>query len=226
MENIRNRKNIQLVSEEFQTKKLTAKPALKSFQIINEQLCSVYSSNPKIKWDKRPLVGAAILDLSKLALYHFHYNEMKPRYGERICVTYKDTDSLLYRIETDDLYEDMQRFKLLLDLSDYPPLQPLYDPVNKKFLLTMTDELNGEIMQECVVLRSKIYSIQFQSGTKQSAKRVQKCVKKTLHHDKYLECLESGKSTRAAMTSIHSDYHQINVSTTNKIALSCFHDKR
>ena len=45
-------------------------------------------------------------------------------------------------------------------------------------------------------------------------------------HDKYLECLESGKSTRAAMTRIHSDNHQIKVSTTNKIALSCFDDKR
>ena len=71
-----------------------------------------------------------------------------------------------------------------------------------------------------------MYSIQFQSGTKQSAIGVQKCVKKTLHHDKFLECLKSGKSTRAAMTRIHSDNHQIKVSTTNKIALSCSDDKR
>ena len=177
-------KNIQFVPEEFHAKKLTAKPNFKSFRIINEHLCSVYSSIPKIKWDKPTPVGAPILDLSKLALYHLHYNEMKPCYGEKNCVTYKDTDSLLYRIETHNLYEDMQHFKHILDLSDYPPLHPLYDPVNKMVPLTMTVELNGEILQECVVLRSKMYSIQIQSETKQSAKGVQKLVKKTLHHDK------------------------------------------
>ena len=41
MENKRNRKNVQFVSEEFQAKKLTAKPTFKSFRIINEHLCSV-----------------------------------------------------------------------------------------------------------------------------------------------------------------------------------------
>ena len=226
MENKRNRRNIQFVSNESQAQKLTAKPTFKAFQIMNDDLYSVYSSIPKIKWDKPTPVGAAILDLSKLALYNFHYNEMKPRYGERICVTYKDTDSLLYRIETVDLYEDMKKFKHLLDLSDYPTDHPLYDPINKKVPLNMSDELNGEVLEECVILRSKMYSIKFKSGAKQSAKGVQKSVKKTLHHDKYLGCLESGKSSRAAMTRIHSDNHQIKVSTTNKVALSCFDDKR
>ena len=65
-----------------------------------------------ITWDKPTPVGAAILDLSKLALYNFHYNDMRPRYGKRICVTYKDTDSLLYRVETEDLYRHA-RFQAL-----------------------------------------------------------------------------------------------------------------
>ena len=56
---------------------------------------------------------------------------MKPRYGEKETVVYKDTDSLLYRIETDDLYSDMESFKNLLELSDYPRNHKLYD-ANKK----------------------------------------------------------------------------------------------
>ena len=35
-----------------------------------------------------------VLDLSKLSLYKFHYEEMKPRFGDKIKVCYKDTDSL------------------------------------------------------------------------------------------------------------------------------------
>ena len=88
---------------------------------------------------------------------------MKPRYGKRIWVTYKDTDSLLYRVETEDLYEDMYEFKHLLDLSDYPNSHPLFDASKKKVPLTMTDALKGSVLEGSVILRSKMYSIKFQS---------------------------------------------------------------
>ena len=42
----------------------------------------------------------------------------------------------------------------------------------------MTDELNGKVLKEVVCLRSKLYSIDYVGGTKQSAKGVQKSVKK------------------------------------------------
>ena len=59
-------------------------------------------------------VGAAILHLSKLSLYKFHYEEMIPRYWSApLKVAYKDTDSLLYWIETPDPYKDIASFKRL-----------------------------------------------------------------------------------------------------------------
>ena len=183
-------------------------------------------SQPVITWDKPTLVGAAILDLSKLALYGFHYDQMRPRYGNRILVVYKDTDSLLYRIETNDLYEDMAEFKHLLDLSDYPSDHVLYEPSNKKVPLTMTDELNGQVLEECVLLRSKMFSIKYVDGVKQSAKGVQRSVKKSLHDDKYRSCLFEKTSRRAPMMRIHAENHQIQISMTNKVALNCFDDKR
>ena len=104
---------------------------------------------------------------------------MLPRYGsDRLKVIHKDTDSLLYRITTAHLYEDMSTFKHLLDLSDYPEDHFLHDRTNKKVPLTMTDELNGKVLKEVVCLRSKLYSIDYLGGTKQSAKGVQKSVKK------------------------------------------------
>ena len=67
---------------------------------------------------------------------------MRPRCGKRICVTYKDIDSLLYRVETEDLYKDIYGFNHLLDLSDYPTYHPLFDASNKKVPLTMTEWLS------------------------------------------------------------------------------------
>ena len=121
-----------------------------------------------------------MLDLAKLSLYKFHYEEMIPRSSaDRLKLAYKDTDSLLYCIKTVNLYEDKASFKHLLDLSDYPREHFLYDPTNKKVQFTMTDELQGKIPREEVVcLRSKLYSIDFVGGKKQSAKGVGKAVKK------------------------------------------------
>ena len=81
---------------------------------------------------------------------------MKPRFGDKIKLCYKDTDSLLYRVETENLYSEMATFKHLLDLSDYPEEHFLHDKTNKKVPLTMTDELQGKVLSEVVCLRSKL----------------------------------------------------------------------
>ena len=61
---------------------------------------------------------------------------------------------------------------------------------------------------------------------KQSAKRVSKHVKKTLHHDKFKNVLKSKLPLRKLVTSITSDKHTLKITESNKIALSAFDDKR
>ena len=226
MENLRNRREISFVSSKEQAEKAFQKPTFKGFQIIHDSLVSVTLTPSKILWNKPTPVGASILDLSKLCLYKFHYEEMKPRYHKHLKVCYKDTDSLLYRIETKDLYTEMVSFKHLLDLSDYPETHFLHDKSNKKVPLTVTDELQGKVLTEIVCLRSKLYSIQFQGGVKQSAKGVQKSVKKTLHHDLFKSCLFDKQPVRKSMTQLKSENHQIVVNRVNKIAVSSYDDKR
>ena len=150
------------------------KPTFKFYQIIHNGLVSVSFAPSKIVWSKPTPVGASILDLSKLSLYKFHYEEMKPRFGDKIKVRYRDTYSFLYRVETENLFSETATFKHLLDLSDYPEEHFLHDKTIKKVPLTMTDELQGKVSSEVVCLRSKLYSIQFEGGVKQSAKGVQK----------------------------------------------------
>ena len=76
---------------------------------------------------------------------------MIPRYWSgQLKRAYKDTDSLLYLIETPDLYKDVASFKHLLDHSDYPQDHFLHDPTNKKVPLTLKDELQGKVLREVV----------------------------------------------------------------------------
>ena len=56
----------------------------------------------------RPIyLGLAILSLSKVLIYEYWYDEMKPKYGDRIRLCYMDTDSFVMHIKTKDCYEDI-----------------------------------------------------------------------------------------------------------------------
>ena len=65
---------------------------------------------------------------------------------------YLQTNSLVYEIKTDDVYEDFYKDKNLFDFSDYPKS---FDPVNKKVIGKMKDEVTGKIISEFVGLKTK-----------------------------------------------------------------------
>ena len=219
MENLQNRRELLFVSNKKQAEKSLLKPTFKSYQIIHNGLVSVSFAPSKIVRSKPTPVGASIIDLSKLSLYKFHYDEMKPRFGDKIKVCYKDAASLLYRVETENLYSEMATFKHLLELSDYPEEHFLHDKTNKKVPLTMTDELQGKILSEVVCLRSKLYSIHFEGGVKQSAKAVQKSMRKPKSRIVQRMFAEQ-KKVKRFMTQLRSKNHQTVVSRVHKVALS------
>ena len=151
---------------------------------------------------------------------------MGPLFDKKARVMYRDTDSLFYEIETDDIYDDLVQLKHMLDLSDYPKDHHLHNELNKKVPLKLTVELNGDILMEAVFLKPKPYSVKTLQKVKQSAKDVSKHVKKTLYHDKFKDVLNSKSPLRKLVTSITSDKHTLNLTESNKIAFSAFDDKR
>ena len=113
----------------------------------------------KVVMKKPVYLGQAILDLSKIVMYGFHYDYMKPKYGENLQLCYMNTDSLIYHIETEDFYADiMDDVPVRFDTSSYCDNRPLPVGLNKKVKWLMKDELGGAIMTEFVALRPKLYS--------------------------------------------------------------------
>ena len=49
----------------------------------------------KVVMKKPVYLNHAILDLSKIVMYEFHYDYMKPKYQENLKLCYMDTDSLV-----------------------------------------------------------------------------------------------------------------------------------
>ena len=89
----------------------------------------------------------------------------------------------------------------------------------------MKDELNGPIMEELVCLRWKLYRIKFNGGVKQSAKGLQRSVKKTLIHGLFQHVLSSRTSIHNKMTQMRLLHNQLFVAQVKKVALSAFDDK-
>ena len=117
----------------------------------------------KVVMSKPVYLEQAILDLSKLIMYEFHYDYMLPKYGENLKLCYMDTDSFVYDIKTKDFYKDIAadvetRFDTSGYIDDIADNRPLPVGKNKKVIGLMKDELGGGIMKEFVSLRPKMYS--------------------------------------------------------------------
>ena len=90
-------------------------------------------------------------------MYEFHYKYIKNKFDAKLLFT--DTDSLVYEIKTEDVYEDFYQEKHLFDFSDYPLHSKFFDPVNKKAAGKMKDEYKGKLVCEFVGVKSKMYSL-------------------------------------------------------------------
>lgn len=76
----------------------------------------------KLEFNKPIYVGFSVLDVSKLLMYEFHYDIMLEKYGDKLNLCYQDTDSLIYEVETEDVYKDMGEMKEYFDSSDIPKI--------------------------------------------------------------------------------------------------------
>ena len=158
MENIRNHKDMKLVTSDKKYLKYVMKPNFKDGHPFSKHLFAVEMGKREITMNKPVYLGQAILDLSKTLMYEFHYDYMRPKYDSKVNLCYMDTDSFVYEIETEDLYRDIAKdVKKRFDTSGYSKddNRPLSIGENKKVIGLMKDELGGKIMTEFVALRAK-----------------------------------------------------------------------
>ena len=57
--------------------------------------------------NKPVYLGLSILELSKILMYEFGYNYIKPKYREKSKLCYMDTESFFLYIKTGDIYKDI-----------------------------------------------------------------------------------------------------------------------
>ena len=95
-----------------------SRPSFVSQKIFSKNIVAVHKIKPVLTLNKPIYVGFSILELSKSLKYEFHYKYMKNKFDAKLLFT--DTDSLVYEIKTEDIYEDFYLDNDLFDFSDYP----------------------------------------------------------------------------------------------------------
>ncbi|XP_073979962.1 uncharacterized protein [Rhodnius prolixus] len=155
----------------------------KKLTIYSETLTAVHLDFEQITMNKPIYVGMAILDLSKVRMYDFHYATMLTKYGpDKLKLLYTDTDSLMYLVKTRDFYEDITTMMDEFDTSDYPDGHPCKNNRNKKVLGKFKDEASGEPVSEFVGLRAKMYAVRIRGLEKKRAKGIKKAAVDKKNH--------------------------------------------
>ena len=243
IENIRKQQNVVLVDNRKKALKLSSKPNFDRSTIFDEHLVAIHMKKTEVYFNKPIYVGQAILDLSKTLMFDFHYNYIKKKYGEKAELLMTDTDSLMYLIQTDDVYYDIKKdVKKKFDTSNFPDVHPsgIKTGVNEKVVGMFKNEAAANNITHFAGLSSKLYSylIEMLYGKNgklkepeeeeiRKAKGVKKnVIKKSITFEDYKKCLFSEEKVVKEMNIIRSKNHDIYSMNVNKVALSSNDDKR
>ena len=99
-----------------------------------------------------------VLKLSKVLMYEFHYDYIKNKYGNNSKLLFTETDSLMYEIKIEEIYEDFSSKKEMFNFSNYSTKSKYYDDSNTIVIGKMKDERAGVAIEEFVGLKPKMYS--------------------------------------------------------------------
>ena len=131
MEALTSRVNVRLVRNKKDYLKRTSKPSYISQKIFDNDLVAIRKSKVTLTLKKPAYIGMYILDLSKVLVYEFHYDCIKDKYGNNSRLLFTDTDSLMHKTKTEDVFEDFSKDKKMFNFSNYSTKSKYYHDSNK-----------------------------------------------------------------------------------------------
>ena len=231
MENVRNHRDIILVTTDKRRSILASEPNYHLSKRISEHLMIMEIRKVELKMNKPIYLDQAVLDISKTLMYEFWYDYIKSKYEEKARLCYMDTDSFVIHIKTEDFYKDTaDDVDKWFDTSKYKKddNKPLPIRINEGVLGKFKDELKGKIMTEFIALRAKTYAYLLDDDSEhKKPKGTKKCIiKRELTFKNYKDSLFNNEVVIKSQQRFRSDHHKVYTKEVNKIALSSNDDKR
>ena len=194
MENVRKHRDIKLAIIERRRNYLIPEPNYHTTKFFTKHLLAKEMKKTEILMIKPVYLGLSILKLSKILMYEFWHDYVKPKYGKKSKLCFMDTDSFIIYIKIYDIYKDIaEDVETRFDTLNYELERPLPKGKNEKVIGSMRDGLGGQTMTKFVGLRAITYSYLIDDGSEdKKAKGSKKCViKRKLKFENYKNCLEA-----------------------------------
>ena len=83
MENVRKHRDIKLFTTEWRKNYLVLEPNYHTSTFFTEYLLAIEMNNTQILTNKPVYLGLLILEISKILMYEFCYDYVKPKYSDK-----------------------------------------------------------------------------------------------------------------------------------------------
>ena len=144
--------------------KRTSKPRFVTQRIFDSDLVAIHKIKTILSYNKLAYVKVCI---SKVLMHEFHFDEIKEKKcGNKSRLLFTDIASLVYEIETANVYDDFSENKEMFNFSNYSTKSNYYDGSNVLAVGKMKNEMGGAAIVELVGLKPKMYSILVSNSSK------------------------------------------------------------
>ena len=90
-----------------------------SQKMLDNELVAIRKNKITLTLYKPAYIVMCKLESNTVLINEFHYDYIKNKYGRNSRLLFTDTDSLMYEIKTEDVYEDFSDDKEMFDYSNY-----------------------------------------------------------------------------------------------------------
>ena len=186
MVHVRKHIDIKFVTTEAKRNYLLPGPNYHTTKNFFRKCISHRNEKAKIFMNRPAYLSLSITEISKIKMYEFWYDYVKPKYGEKAKLCYMDNAN----IKTEDIYSDIAKdVETRFHTSNYQ----LQDHLKKKKVIgLMKDELSGKIMTGFAALSVKMYIYLANDNGERKAKGKKRCVlKRKLKFEDYKHCFQA-----------------------------------
>ena len=151
-----------------------------------------------------------------------HYNYIKGKYGEIAEILLIEYDSLMYKIEPENIFEDFWKDKDLFDFSNYPKDSKYYNNSDNLVETKMKDETCGVPIKDFEGLKSKMCTSTTEDNheSKKAKDTSKNAADDELKYEDYKNVLVNRLYIRHAMARIQGKGHNAGSYRINEISLS------
>ena len=158
---------------------------------------------------------------------HIKIKQSVNKYDDKAEFLCADTDSLMYEIKRENVYEGFYRERLF-DFSIYSKESNYYNQTNNLIIGKLKDEICGVPIKGFCMIKANMYTHKKEDNHKyKKAKGNDKNVADDeLKYEDYKNVLFYGTYMRHEMNTIQRKDHNIRTSRINEVSLSCYNDKQ